>query len=156
MIYVVDSNTFRVLGNYYPARFPSLWEQLDRLVANGRWTSVREVRKELDRQNVSEHVDQWVESNRGIFVPPTSTDLERVAAVLAVPHFQQIIGERQRLLGWPVADPFVIARAMNSGGCVVTEEEWKKNGAKIPNVCEQFGVDCTNLEGLMNREGWVF
>ncbi|MEX2530539.1 MAG: PIN domain-containing protein [Gemmatimonadota bacterium] len=156
MNYVVDSNTFRVLGNYYPARFPSLWEQLNLLVADGRWTSVREVRKELDRQNVGDHVDSWVESNKGIFLPPTSDDLERVATILAVVHFQQLIGEKQRLRGWPVADPFVVARAMKSGASVVTEEEWKRNGAKIPNVCEYFGVECMNLEGLMAREGWTF
>ena len=156
MIYVVDSNTFRVLGNYYPARFPSLWEQLNALVAEGRWSSVREARKELDLQNVSEHVDQWAESVKRIFVPPSTHDLEKVAEILAVRHFQQLIGEKQRLRGWPVADPFIVARAMTSGGCVVTEEEWKKNGAKIPNVCEHFGVDWTSLEGLMDREGWRF
>jgi len=156
VIYVVDSNTFRVLGNYYPARFPSLWEQLNALVAEGRWSSVREVRKELDLQNVSEHVDPWAESVKRIFVPPSTRDLEKVAEILAVRHFQQLIGEKQRLRGWPVADPFIVARAMTSGGCVVTEEEWKKNGAKIPNVCEHFGVDWTSLEGLMDREGWRF
>ena len=156
MIYVVDSNTFRVLGSYYPARFPSLWEQLNALVAEGRWSSVREVRKELDHQNVSEHVDPWAESVKSIFVPPSTRDLEKVAEILAVRHFQQLIGEKQRLRGWPVADPFIVARAMTSGGCVVTEEEWKKNGAKIPNVCEHFGVDWTSLEGLMDREGWRF
>jgi len=145
-----------VLGNYYPARFPSLWDELDALVEEGRWTSVREVRKELDRQNVSEHVDRWVESIKGMFLSPSSDDLARVAEILAVRHFQQLIGEKQRLRGWPVADPFVVARAMVVGGCVVTEEDRKPNAAKIPNVCEHFGVQCTNLEGLMDREGWRF
>ena len=145
-----------MLGNYYPARFPSLWDELDALVEEGRWTSVREVRKELDRQNVSEHVDRWVESIKGMFLSPSSDDLARVAEILAVRHFQQLIGEKQRLRGWPVADPFVVARAMVVGGCVVTEEDRKPNAAKIPNVCEHFGVQCTNLEGLMDREGWRF
>ena len=77
MIYVVDSNTFRVLGSYYPARFPSLWEQLNALVAEGRWSSVREARKELDLQNVSEHVDPWADSVKSIFVPPSTRDLEK-------------------------------------------------------------------------------
>ena len=154
--YVVDSNTFRVLGNYYPSRFPSVWEQLDALVAEGRWTSVREVRKELDRLNVSEHVDRWVESKRAISPRPPSEALDPVAGIPAVPHFQQLIGRQQRLRGWPVADPFVIARAMTRGSCVVTEEEWKRNGARIPNVCAHFGIQCLNLEGLMDREGWTF
>ena len=32
----------------------------------------------------------------------------------------------------------------------------KKNAAKIPNVCEHFGVHCTNVEGFMERESWTF
>ena len=32
----------------------------------------------------------------------------------------------------------------------------KKNAGKIPNVCEHFGVDWTNVEGFMAREGWTF
>lgn len=156
MVYVVDSNSFRVLGNYYPARFTTLWDQLDGLVAAGRWTSVREVAKELDRQNVSPHVDSWAQANKKIFAPPSSEEMVKVAEILTVEHFQQMIGEKQRLRGWPVADPFIVARAMVSGACVVTEEEWKQNAAKIPNVCEHFDVACTNLEGLMDREGWQF
>lgn len=80
MIYVFDTNSFRVLGNYYPDRFPSFWEMFDGLVAAA--------------------------------------------------------GAR--------------------GGCVVTEEANTQNAAKIPNVCEHFGVDCTNVEGFMERESWTF
>ena len=48
MIYVFDTSSFRVLGNYYPDRFPSFWEMFDELVAAGRIVSVREVHRELD------------------------------------------------------------------------------------------------------------
>ncbi|MCZ6821218.1 MAG: DUF4411 family protein [Calditrichaeota bacterium] len=65
-------------------------------------------------------------------------------------------GWKQRLKGTPVADPFVIASARIRQACVVTEEGKKKNAARIPNVCEYFGVDCTNLEGFMERERWRF
>lgn len=156
MIYVVDSNSFRVMGNFYPNRFVTFWEQLDQLVATGRFTSVREVAKELDRQSTSAHIDDWVERNRGVFMAPSADDLENVAEILAVPHFQQLIGTRQRLLGWPVADPFIVARAIVVDACVVTEEGRKENAAKIPNVCDHFSVDCINLEGLMEREDWRF
>lgn len=60
------------------------------------------------------------------------------------------------LVGDPAADPFVIARAKIIGGCVVTEEKLKPNAAQIPNVCDHFGIDCTNLEGLIEAEGWQF
>ena len=53
----------------------------------------------------------------------------------------------------PVADPFVIALAKVRDGCVVTEETMRPNAAKVPNVCEHFGIEYTNVEGFMNKEG---
>ena len=40
--------------------------------------------------------------------------------------------------------------------CVVTEEIYRPNAAKIPNVCEYFNIECINLQQLMIREGWQF
>jgi len=58
--------------------------------------------------------------------------------------------------GGPVADPFLVAKAKALDGTVVTQEEYKPNGVKIPNMCEYMNVRCTNLEGLMELEKWVF
>ena len=46
--------------------------------------------------------------------------------------------QQERLKGKPVADPFVIAKA------------------KIPNVCNHFGILCINLDGFMEKENWTF
>jgi Domain of unknown function (DUF4411) len=32
--YVLDTNSFRVFGNYYPEIFPSFWEEIERLVTD--------------------------------------------------------------------------------------------------------------------------
>ena len=60
--------------------------------------------------------------------------------------------------GTPVADPFLIAKAGASldPSCVVTQETWSPNSAKIPNICDFFNIDCINLEQLMERERWQF
>jgi hypothetical protein len=50
----------------------------------------------------------------------------------------------------------VIARTKLRGGTVMTEEVKKQGGAKIPNVCEHFGVTWTNLEGFLADNGWEF
>lgn len=97
-----------------------------------------------------------MDRNRGIFSAPSAQELEQVAAIFAVPHFRQLIGETQRLRGWPVADPFVVARGIVLEVCVVTEEIRKPNAAKIPNVCDHFSVECICLEEMMAREGWRF
>lgn len=155
MIYVFDTNSFRVLGNYYPDRFPSFWEMFDGLVAAGRIVSVREARRELD-QNIKDHLDRWVDRNKRIFLSPSAEETEFVSGIFEVQHFRQLVSSRNLSTGKSVADPFLIAAAWSRGGCVVTEEAMKKNAAKIPNVCEHFGVDWTNVEGFMAREGWTF
>jgi len=67
-----------------------------------------------------------------------------------------MIRKQERLKGKPVADPFVIARAKILDACVVTQEKNTENAAKIPNVCDHFGIDCINLEGFMKKESWTF
>jgi uncharacterized protein DUF4411 len=154
--YICDSNSFRVISNYYPDAFPSFWDQLNRLVTGGRFGSVREVKKEIDNQNASEHLSDWCDLNQLLFPPPTEDEMHGVAEILAVPHFAQLIGEKQRLRGLPVADPFLIAKARGIGAIVITEEVLKPNAAKIPNVCEHFGVSCTDVRGFLLMEGWRF
>jgi hypothetical protein len=87
---------------------------------------------------------------------PSQEETLFVSKIFSVPHFQQLLSRKQMLKGDPLADPFVIASAKVRKGCVVTEEQRRRNAAKIPNVCEHFGIDYTNLEGLMEREGWSF
>ena len=87
---------------------------------------------------------------------PSSEEMEFVRELFSVPEFQHLLKQRQVLTGGPAADPFVIASAQVRSGCVVTEETLRDNAVRIPSVCEYFGIDCTNLEGLMEREGWTF
>jgi hypothetical protein len=155
-LYLFDTNTFRVLGGYYPETFGSFWENIDKAVSAGLIASVREVKKEMDNQDTSEHVMTWAGANAHLFAPPTEDDMRAVAEILSVPHFTQLIGEKQRLKGMPVADPFLIARGKVESACVVTEEKLKQNAAKVPNVCHHFGVECTNLQGFLREQGWRF
>lgn len=156
MSYVLDTNSWRVLENYYPSRFPSFWSSFDPFVADGNIVSVREVLRELENQLRHPDVRDWVQRNRSIFLSPTAEETEFVRAIFAIPHFQALIRVKQRLTNARVADPFIIAAARVRGCCVVTEEALKPNAAKIPNVCEHFAVDWCDFEGLMTREGWSF
>jgi len=156
MSYVLDTNSWMVLENYYASRFPSFWSTFDAFVARGNIVSVREAFKELDNDLRRPHLRDWIHRNRSLFLPPTPEETEFVRAIFAIPHFQELIGFTQRLRGMPVADPFIIACAQARGFCVVTQETLKPNAAKIPNVCEHFDVDWCNFEELMTREGWSF
>lgn len=156
MIYVFDTSSIRSLQHFYPSVFKTIWDGLDGLVLQQNLISTREVWNELERQNVSADVLAWAKHNKQIFTTPNAAELQFVAQILQIKHFQSLIGEQQRLKGTPVADPFIIACAKISGGTVVTEEQLKENAAKIPNVCGHFNVPCIDLEKFMQQQGWTF
>jgi len=156
MIYVFDTSSIRSLQHFYPSVFKTIWDGLDILVQQQTLISTREVWNELTRQNISDDVLTWAKDNKHIFTTPAVAELQFVAQILQIKHFQSLIGEQQRLKGTPVADPFLIACAKINGGTVVTEEQMKQNAAKIPNVCQHFNVPCINLEGFMQKQEWKF
>lgn len=157
IVYVFDSGPLiDLFRHYYHTSFPSLWKAFDAMVTEGRITSTREVFNEL--VSYGDDLAAWCKKNKQqVFITPSAEELEFVREIFAVRHFQTMIRKKERLQGGPVADPFVIARAhCLENGCVVTTEKHNPNAAKIPNVCQHFGVDCTNLEEFMERETWRF
>lgn len=156
MPFVFDSSSFRVLQNYYPQRFPTFWVKFNALVVGGEIISVREVSRELETLVTKEWFLDWYRTHKSIFHAPTQPESDFVREIFAIPHFQNLVAQRQRLKGMPVADPFVVASARVRSGSVVTEESSKPNAAKIPNVCDRFGIEWMNLEALLGRLGWRF
>lgn len=155
-MYVFDTSPLLILfRNYYRARFPTLWERFDGLVANGRIVSTREVLRECTDGPV-DALRVWAEDQQDFFHMPVAAEGAFVASIYAVPHFQQNIEQKKLLKGGRNADPFVIAKAATEGRCVVTMEELKPHSAKIPTICNHFGVDWVSLEQFMEREGWEF
>jgi hypothetical protein len=154
--FVFDTSSFRVLRHYYPNRFPSVWGELEQLVTNGDLLSTREVLNELERFDDPGPLLAWARDHRDIFAIPTSDETQFVARIFHVQHFQTLIAQKSILTGRPVADPFVVAAAAVKGGIVVTQERFKENAAKIPNVCQHFGVPCIDLEEFMTSQSWNF
>ena len=154
--YFFDCNSFNVLSNYYPDQFPSFWERFEQSIADGHILSCKEVLNELGRLGQNDWIRKWAESHKQLFEPPTADESDFVVEIFHVAHFQQLVGKQPLLVGHPVADPFIIASAKVRGGCVVTEEQLKPKAAKIPNVCEHFEVNCTNVEGFLKQNGWKF
>lgn len=155
-LYVLDTNSFRVFSNYYPDSFPTFWDYIEGLVEDGQLVSCSEVARELELQSSSEHLNEWVVAHPNVFLEPTEDEMAYVANIFQVAHFRQMIGQKQQLKGLPVADPFLVARGATQDACVVTEEAMKPNAAKVPNVCEHFGVASTNVQGFLLEMGWRF
>jgi hypothetical protein len=157
-IYVFDSSAFMHLFDYYyESRFPTLWKKFYQYVESGQVVSVREVRNEIEgHHNKERRINQWVKQNTELFTTPTLEEMLFIQEIFKVEHFQVIISRKNLLSGKPVADPFVIAKAIIIKGTVVTNEANKPHGAKIPNICEHFGIKCMDLEKFMEVEDWRF
>ncbi len=156
MKYVFDTGAFIVLKNYYPSTFSSLWNKLDTLAGNGTIVSVREVFNELHNYNEVDFIQDWAKQNKSVFEKPANEELIVVQQILAISHFQALISAKAILKGSPVADPFVVAAGKAKEAIVVTQESYKDNAAKVPNVCKKFKVPCINLEEFMEQQGWKF
>ena len=102
--------------------------------------SWRLLSNELHNYNDSDYIQDWAKQHKAIFAPPSNDELLVVQQILAIPHFQTLIGNKAILKGTPVADPFVVAAGKVKESIVVTQEVPKPNAAKVPNVCLHFGV----------------
>lgn len=121
---------------------PSLWKKFDQLVEDEQIISVKEVSRELEGQD--DLLSQWVKDNKSFFQSPAANEFQMVTDIFQIPHFQTLIRKQERLLGKPVADPFVIAKAHSIGGCVITTEKYKKMRHKF----QMFVIDLIFL-------GWI-
>lgn len=89
MVYVFDSNSFRVLGNYYPNQFPSFWTQFNHSVeVRKHIISVREVHREIIHYTRHTHLLNWIEDHKGIFVTPGAREMRFVSELFSIQHFK--------------------------------------------------------------------
>lgn len=155
-MYIFDTSSFRELFHFYPQRFPTLWKDFQELVENGTILSVKEVLQEMSVGGTDHSDTKWAKSHKKIFKEPSVEEAQFIAEIFKVEHFQQSLEQKKLLKGGYFADPFIIASAKVNAATVVTQERLKPKGTKIPNICDKFGVPCTNLEGFMELEEWKF
>ncbi|MGE5586267.1 MAG: DUF4411 family protein [Bacillota bacterium] len=139
--------------DYPPDVFQSLWDQLDRLIKQGRLFSSIEVLLELKRGG--DEIYQWAKQREHAFLDADAT-VQRVVATI-VDSFPSFLPSDSPDGIW--ADPYIVAIAKVNGWAVVTGEKAVSPGAKrikIPNVCQEVGVECTEFLQLIRREGWRF
>ena len=154
--YWLDSNTFIEPKNrYYSfAIAPGYWEFLEEQGAAGMVSASTMVYDELVK-DANDDLAHWVKAHKGtgLFVVPDAQvqgRLQQVAAHVQANYQSQRLAE---FLGG--ADPWIIAHAMNDGGRVVTFET-RAPGAlkiKIPNICEELGVEYANLFDVLRTLG---
>ncbi len=118
--------------------------------------SVREARLELQSRFDESMIELLEKHNANFFEAPRVEELSFITEIYSVAHFQQNLDRKKLLQGGYFADPFIIAKAKINEGFVVTEEDRPDHGARIPNICEHFGIACVKLEGFLVKEDWRF
>jgi hypothetical protein len=157
MKYVFDNNTLTaIFRHYYYDRFPSFWDRFNHLVDNKEIVSVREVRREIEALNRGDNLEEWAKNNSDFFEEPSAKELQFITTIYSIKHFQQNLERKKLLHGGAFADPFIIAKAKINNSIVVTQELYKDNATKIPNICKHFNIECIDLEGFLKKENWKF
>lgn len=136
---------------YPPNLFPSLWEQIDSLIATHDLVSSQEVLRELERKK--DDLFQWAKERAEVFLP--LSDEVQGAAIAVLEQFRHLVDGRT---GKSFADPFVIATAQTTSTILVTGE--KPTGSptrpKIPDVCAHLDIPWISMVEMICEEGWTF
>lgn len=150
MNYIIDTNSLRILQDfYYRESFKKFWTKMDELIVKGTILSVRDVRLELEKQQRKDFVNSIKNLNKNFFSKPSTEGSKHLIKIFKNKHFQQMINQKNIVGGLPSADPFLIAKAMEIKGTVITQEKHQPNSAKIPTVCKAFSVPCIDLSQFL-------
>jgi predicted nucleic acid-binding protein len=141
--YCLDANVLiQAWRKYYSPKFcPEYWKLLGRLGHAGRIFLPSHVADEINK--TEDDLSDWLKGS-GIPIYPVEESVTLCLKQIYEAdkkHKFLVDSTRQRSM----ADPWVIAHAMNQNGCVVTKEvkeTAKTNRIKIPNVCETMGIRC--------------
>lgn len=157
MSYVFDTNSISTLRFIFQSRFLNFWRDMQDCVNRKKIISTREVKNELDVKFQSdEQIQKWITENKDIFLTPALAETTIVERILSHSKFKGLLDAKALLRGPYFADPFIIALAKVKNACVVTQEVKRDHGIAIPNVCEEFKVKCTDLEGFMVMENMEY
>jgi hypothetical protein len=135
---------------YRPSSFPSFWTKLEEAVDNGFFISPTLVLDELKRKE--DELYLWASKRKKMFVP-LDFDLQNAQAEI-INRFPKLINQAKNR---SLCDPWVIALAGLKGCPVVTEERpGGINKPRIPDVCNQLGIECVSVADLIEQLNWKF
>lgn len=163
--FLIDSNAFITPHrNYYQFSFaPTFWKLLNQYCSNGDILTLDIVLGELCKEEDEKKKDEmqlWLENSfTGVSASSKTQDvLDNYVKIMA--HLQKddkyLEAAAREWSDVKVADPWLIAVAKTYGYTIVSFEKRMNIGtgnptkrAKIPNVCDDFGVNYCNLFDMM-------
>lgn len=156
MKFCLDTNIFiEAWKGYYSFDFfPEYWNRLDQLAMDGVVFASEEVKREIE--DTDDDLKKWISPRQHFFKPIDNDVQDCLTEIFKDPTHQRLV---DTVKGRSKADPWVIAHAMAEGAIVVTKEEFAPPGTsriKIPNVCNDLGVEWINDYDLIRRLGISF
>lgn len=151
VIYSLDASSLIEAHHSYPIEnFPSLWEELEKLIKSDRLKMHELVFDEVK----DDEIQKWCAKRQlKSYIRVTMDQVDQSKGQALIP---KLVNPKTGESG---GDPWVIALAQDLQNCVVvTQEKPSRNEdkPKIPNVCGDLGIECINLLELIKRENWSF
>lgn len=130
--------------------FAPQWQFMERLMSNGTIVAPRQIEKELIKW--CEKIDglsAWLKQHKDMFRDVESAQL---ASAKKIVNTYTVYGSTNNYLG----DLTVISLAASLRIAALSLEGAKDNNSKrrpkIPNVCQEFGIDFVSVTGFLRRE----
>lgn len=155
MKYLLDANAYiqaKTL-HYRIHVVPGFWDWLDQQFDAGQVGSIRSVYDELLASD--DELSDWAKQRRDHFLAVDDETTQIIFAEIAehvVSH--PTYSEPFVSTFLDGADPLLVAKAKAIGAKVVTHETKVGMGSKkvkVPNICDEFGVECFNTFDLLDR-----
>lgn len=149
-IYCIDANVLiQAWQKYYsPDLCPDYWDILNELGKQSRIFIPEEVKNEIVVADTSDKTEddlsKWLKRSTIPIHKPTENVISCWQKILQTDPSHRLLVDN--IKGRSLADPWLIAHAMDTNSTVVTKENidsaMNSKRIKIPNVCKNMGVRC--------------
>ncbi len=150
--YCIDTSALIELKMKYPrATFATLWENIEKLIEQGRIIAPRAVFDELGQyEDKNDVLFKWAKRYKRIFKDRDAAQLQEVHKILS--DYPGLVDTDKQTED---ADPFIIALAKTEGCSVITQESQVKVN-RIPYVCKKYKIKCIPLVEFFAEQKWKF
>ena len=155
-LYCLDSSALINLRFYHRKPLAPLWDLLDKLAAEGRLVSPREVLREVSKQEDLAHA--WAKDHKSIFVEPDDEQGRLVTELQT--RFPVLAQAAARTT--PYADPWCLAvtllksKAGETCYLINEEQDTPQASGKLPFLCGKLSLKWGRLLDVPGFEGLRF
>ncbi len=156
--YCLDSNVLiQAWQKYYSPKYcPSYWDLLNQLGNQKQILIPQMVYDEIVRTD--DELSEWLKASQIEVKPITNAVTTLLRKIYDADPFHKFLVDNKK--GRSLADPWVIAHAIDENAIVVTKEEkvtaLNTNKIKIPNVCDNMKVPWMNDFEMISELGVKF